>query len=307
MSRLEILTEAEQTEFDYPPTLTVETKAICFAINNEVECKINLLRGATNKVGFLLQYAYFKGCKRFFITNRFRQEDIEYAARLLGESADEVNIFQYIERTPANHQKTILELMEYKNYLESQDWLKKEITRMVDQLTNPRQLFFDVLQLLHDHHIELPSYHRLAKLITKYYLGYEERLLKIIKRKITKKAIKALDKLLEADKSGSRGVLGAMKIINQSIKPKAIKASINMFLKIEGLYKTLQPLIKVLNLTPNSCNYYAIWVQKAKLSQLKQFPNIGSTGICAEKFRSLSSNPTALLRPAYSTSLPNTE
>ena len=59
MSRLAILTEAEQTEFDYPPILTVEARAVCFAINKEVEDKIKLLRPPTNKVGFLLQYGYF--------------------------------------------------------------------------------------------------------------------------------------------------------------------------------------------------------------------------------------------------------
>ncbi len=35
----------------------------------------------------------------------------------------------------------------------------------------------------------------------------------------------------------------------------------------------LQPLITALNLTANSCAYYATWAQKAKLSQIKQFPN----------------------------------
>ena len=84
MSNLYILAPHEQQAFDYPPILPVETRAICFAIDNELEKEIDRLRTATNKVGFLLQYGYFKACKRFFIMNRFRQEDVEYVAKLLG-------------------------------------------------------------------------------------------------------------------------------------------------------------------------------------------------------------------------------
>jgi hypothetical protein len=81
VSRLKILTNDEQHEFDYPPNLSVENKAICFAIDTALENIINRLRSPTNKLGFLLQYAYFKACRRFFFIKRFREEDIEYAAK----------------------------------------------------------------------------------------------------------------------------------------------------------------------------------------------------------------------------------
>ena len=273
MSRLAILTEAEQVEFDYPPPLHVETRALCFAIPKEVESKINFLRTPTNKVGFLLQYGYFKACKRFFITNRFRQEDIEYAAKLLGVPLSKVNLSKYKERIPAYHQKTILKLLEYKSFEDECSLVKKEITRMVKRFTDPKQLFFDTLQLLCDRNIELPSYHRLSDLITEHYLEHEDKLLKIIKKKINKKERELLDSLLEADKPRSPGLLNRLKFINQSTKPKAIQASLNFFDQIKDFFVELQPLITALNLTANSCAYYATWVQKAKLSQIKQFPN----------------------------------
>ena len=68
MSRLTILTDEEQSEFDYPPTLSPDAKALCFSITKELESKINHLRTPTNKVGFLIQYGYFKACKRFLHT-----------------------------------------------------------------------------------------------------------------------------------------------------------------------------------------------------------------------------------------------
>jgi hypothetical protein len=56
MSNLYILTPPEQQAVDYPPILPVETRVICFAMDNELEKEINRLRTATNKVGFLQQY-----------------------------------------------------------------------------------------------------------------------------------------------------------------------------------------------------------------------------------------------------------
>lgn len=67
MPRLNILTDNEQMEFDYPPTMTAEARAVCFAIDDVLDSQIKKLRGETNKVGFLLQYAYFKASRRFFL------------------------------------------------------------------------------------------------------------------------------------------------------------------------------------------------------------------------------------------------
>jgi TnpA family transposase len=273
MSRLTILSDNEQVEFDYPPVLTVEKRALCFAINNETEQKIDLLRTPINKVGFLLQYGYFRACKRFFVANRFRYEDVEYAARLLGLSAADVNLSGYKNRTHTNHQKVILELTEHKRFEEMSSFVEKEIVRQIEQFTDPHQLFFDLLQFLYDHNIEIPTSHKLSDLITQHYLSYEEKLLDIIEKKVTKRIIAKLDKLTSAETSGSRGMLGSMKIINQSKKPKAIQASLDTFKKVEELFNLCQPVIKALNLPSKSCIYYATWVQKSKLSQLKQFPD----------------------------------
>ena len=146
MTRLAILTDEEQAEFDYPSPLPVEARALCFAIPKEIEDKINSLRTPTNQVGFLLQYGYFKACKRFFVANRFRQEDVEYATRLLGVSASKITLSKYKERIPAYHQKTILKLLKYKSFEDECGWVEKEITRMVEQFTDPRQLFFDIVE-----------------------------------------------------------------------------------------------------------------------------------------------------------------
>jgi len=97
MSTLYILTSEEQQAFDYPPRLSTETKAIYFVITEEVKAKLNKLRKPTNKIGFLLQYGFFKACQKFFIMNRYRQEDIEYVANLLHLSLSDINLLGFVK------------------------------------------------------------------------------------------------------------------------------------------------------------------------------------------------------------------
>lgn len=273
MSNLCILTFDEQQAFDYPPLLQVEMRAICFAINNEVEKELVRLRTATNKVGFLLQFAYFKACKRFFFINRFRQEDIEYAAKLLGIRTQDIDLSCYKKKTPIDHQKKILALLDYKSFNdEIYTWLKKEVNRQVERQSEPKQIFIHALDLLIQNKFEVPSYHRLAELITLVYSDFENTLLDKLNKKLKVTDRKLLDNLLNNSDSKSQTFFNQLKIINQSTKPKAIQASLALFTVVKDYFLKLKPAIDVINLSPNSSAYFSTWVQKAKLSQLKQFP-----------------------------------
>jgi TnpA family transposase len=272
VSRLIILTDSEQKEFDYPPVLSTESRAVCFSINDELSKKINQLRTPANQVGFLIQYAYFTATKRFFIMDRFSKKDVSYAAKILGIPFNEVEIKDYKGRIPAYHQSIILDLLNYKPFDQDQKvWIDKEITHRVSRILEPRKLFFEILHLLHTHHIEIPSYHRLVDMITQHYLDYENSLLSKVESSLTKDQKKALQVLLAVPKKNTSGTLNRYKSINQSTQPKGIQASLNDFGQFEKLAKPIFPFLEVLSLTPQCCQYYATWVKKAKLSQIKQF------------------------------------
>lgn len=274
MSNIAILTEDEKLAYDYPPILTAEARALCFAITPELEVKLDRLRTPINRIGFLLQYGYFKVCKHFFVINRFRQEDINYAAKQLGILANDISLSQYKKKMPIVHQDAILKMLDFKSLNDaSLSWLDDELQRHIKRLVEPRKLFFTALQLLRDRHIALPSYHLLSELIGKRYFDYEENLLTIVKSHSTTEQKDKLNMLLEVNETGSQGKLNQLKTVNQSLKPKAIQASVEVFHQIADLFNVVLPLTQALALTPESCNYYATWVKKAKHSQLKQFPN----------------------------------
>lgn len=273
MSNLYILTPNEQQAFDYPPILSMETRAICFAIDNELEKEINRLRTPTNKVGFLLQYGYFKACKRFFVMNRFKQEDIEYVAKLIGVMIEDVDLSGYKKKMPTEHQKKILVLFDCKPFNgEVYSWLQNEALHQVKRQIEPKQIFIHILNLLIQNKFEIPSYHRLAELITLVYSEFERGLLTKINKKLRENDKKLLDTMLYEDDLSNSTLLNQLKTINQSTKPKAIQASLALFDTVKDYFLKLKPVIDSLNLSPNGSSYYATWMQKAKLSQLKQFP-----------------------------------
>lgn len=124
MAILSILSEHEQNEFDYPALLSAEARTISFSFPKEVEKQIKQLRTSTNKVGFLLQYAYFKACKRFFVADRFRKEDIAHAAKLLNIPLNDVDLTKYRKKIPADHQSSILKLFNYRPFdQQTIEWL----------------------------------------------------------------------------------------------------------------------------------------------------------------------------------------
>ncbi len=141
----------------------------------------------------------------------------------------------------------------------------------LEPLLEPKKLFFEVLYLLQAHHIEIPSYHCLSDLITQHYVDYENTLLTKVKTALSNDSIKSLEKLLTVSKNNTSGTLSRYKSIGQSTQPKGIQASLNIFYQIDKLVNPLLPVIQELSLTPQCCQYYATWIKKAKLSQIKQF------------------------------------
>ena len=258
MSTINILTKDEKIAYEHPPILTPEARALCFAITPEAEIKIKRLRTDVNKIGFLLQYGYFKVCKRFFSINRFRREDLEYVASTLELKFNKTDFTQYKKKMPITHQQAILELFGYKSLdQDSVLWLEDALQRDIKRLIEPRKLFFTVLNLLHDRKIALPSYHLLSELISKHYLVHEEDLLKIIRLYSTQEQENRLGELLTINENSHQMKLTQFKVINQSLNPKAIQASVALFEQVASIFNLIFPLSQVLELTPESCDYYA--------------------------------------------------
>ena len=274
MTPIAILTDDEKISYDTPATLTAEARGLCFSVSADLEETINRLRTDSSKIGFLLQYGYFAVSKRFFMVELFHEEDIQHVSKILGISGSKFDLLSYKNRAYKTHQTTILKKHHYKALTQDNlKWLEHELKNQINRLIAPRKLFFSALNLLNEKKITLPSYHLLSRLIAKHYIGHEAGLLNIIRKNITTQQRETLMQLLHINSDNGQGILHQFKIINQSLKPKAIQSSLDVFKALKSRFDCIRPLIKALSLTRESCDYYATWVKKAKLSQLKQLPD----------------------------------
>ena len=83
MPILKLLTPNEQKKFDSSPQLSLQQKQKFFALNDDVEDWLYVIRKSVNKVGFLIQLGYFRASGKFFPYEQFRKEDIAYVCALL--------------------------------------------------------------------------------------------------------------------------------------------------------------------------------------------------------------------------------
>lgn len=276
MSTLTLLTAEEQAEFDSPPHFTDKQRRAFFVLSDDIQRVIRRLQGKTNKIGFFIQLAYFKACQQFFDPNDFLLDDIHYAARLLGYHVDEHNeIANYrLTKTIRYHRKRILGLLGYHPYNENaKSWLYSEAERYVEKQRSPKKIFLILLKLLQKNRTVFPTYHALSKLISDAYLKQEVRTLKIVKQNLPKTLCLDLDTLLITNKNTKQTPIRSFKVVNQSMKPKAIQASLTIFNQIKSHFEQVQSTLNALSLHQDCIRYYATWIRKAKLSQLQQFPD----------------------------------
>lgn len=126
MSRLTLLTNEQQTEFENPPHFTNKQRRTFFAISDETKRTISRLQSKINKICFLVQFAYFKACQQFFNTDQFLLDDINYAAKLLGyNDFDRGAILNTrLSKTIRYHRKRILDILDYHPFdCDAKQWL----------------------------------------------------------------------------------------------------------------------------------------------------------------------------------------
>ncbi len=269
---LAILNAQEQKRFDYPQQLNAGLRQQCFTLRPDVDKAISRLRTPTNKVGFMLQFGHFVATQRFYLTDRFDKADIDFVTNLLGIDKDAIDLSKYKKKIPIDHQKTILALC--KCHAFDADDVTARVNRYIREIitehVSPKTIFIRTLAWLHEENIEIPTYHTLAERITEGFRSFENALISRTNRLLTRSKKVILDNLLESDDK-KPSLFNRLKYSNQSIRPKAIQASLELFAQLQSCFIELEPVISKLNLTRDARLYYANWMKKAKLSQVKQF------------------------------------
>ena len=277
MTRLVILSANERVRFDEPPRFSAEERSAYFSLNNEDLSVVEKLRNATTKVGFILQFGYFKSHGKFYTSEQFRRPDVEFIAKMLCLNPEKMDFSSYQKKISNDHRKKILSILKWQSFNETQH---KKIDRYVNWLVqrqlSSKQIFLSIIDFCWQNKIELPSYRIMSVIITDAYNRFENGLVNILAKQLKKPQIKKLNELVGVEKTTnksrmSRPPITLIRNINQCLRPMDIQENIDVFNTFKLYFHEFKGVIDTLQLSDQATEYFATWVQKAKTSQLSSF------------------------------------
>ena len=285
MPKIRILSPAERKAFQSPPLFQSSEKVSYFEISDVIKKTLDVIHSPYRKVGFILQLGYFRRVGRFFNPMQCHQQDIIYVSKLLGIDHRNITLGKYKDHRLRQDQQKILEIIGFQSFDSNEkasELLSQEVTRLVEKQIRPKMIIYYLSHFFFQKKIETPSYQLMAETILQTIERFEIKLLSTLENNLTKQHMKTLDQLLptidpkksvKSESYYARAPLVALREFPLSSRPGKIKESIDGFLTIKNIFESTQAALQSLSLTLNALKYYAVWVQKAKITQLIQINN----------------------------------
>lgn len=132
MSRIKLLQAAEIKVFNAPPIFNYQEQQHFFSVDEALEKELSKLRHPLARVGFLLQWGYFKAVGRFFEVIDFRLPDLTYLMERLNiKGLNGTFKLHYNKQMAYHHRERILALSGWHPFEES--FFRKQIQRLVER------------------------------------------------------------------------------------------------------------------------------------------------------------------------------
>ena len=279
MPKIRILSPAERKAFQLPPIFQLHEKTNCFEISDATKKIIDAIHSPYRKVGFILQLGYFRRVGRFFSPAQFHQQDIIFVCKLLALDHHQIKLEQYKDHRFRQDQLKILEMTGFQaleSHSQASFLLTQEITRLVEMQMRPKMIIYYLCHFFFQKKIVGPSYQVLAETILQTLTKFETQLLNVLENNLTlDQLLPKVDpkKSIKSESYYARAPLVALREFPLSSRPGKIKESIDGFLAIKKIFESLHNAIQSLSLSPSALKYYAVWVQKAKITQLVEISN----------------------------------
>lgn len=275
MARLEILDAAARQEFERPPRFQPQQQGHFFAIPDWLQLQVNGFNTVINQVGFVLQWGYFKATGRFFKTLTYNPADVVYVSQQLNLAFLELDFKHYRRNTLGRHRQIIREALGFAPFTGASKLLiQQEARHLVKRQVHPERVFWNVCTFTRAHRIEVPTYYSLCELISEAIRHVEQRLDQALLEAITSEQALLLDELFEklpADASGrSIHQLARLKNAQELMRLSVIRHNLSLLKDLKKRYRGLLPLLTRLNLSEEMIEYYAEYVLRADVFQVKR-------------------------------------
>ena len=237
--------------FENTPQLLPPDRQKLFDLSPGAEDLVAQLHNEVNRLGFILQLGYFQATHRIFPISKFRQEDARHVIDRYGFTIEPEEIGGYAYSTLWDHQQVICRLLGFQRFSKAhQKLLDGEALRLGTIHMRPDDLFDYLICFLEERHIEIPSYHTLAQIITRALQKVERRWAEQVERLMTPDEQKRLDELLkntlDTDDNPKKTTglkryrLTYLKTISQSLKTGSIEERVDHFDYLQTVFKTVE-------------------------------------------------------------------
>ncbi len=281
-THIKIFSVKEQIAFENPPEYGCEDRKKYFYIGKWERNIISTYKTDIAKIGFILQFGYFKSNKRFYLPDKFKEVDIIFVSNKLNISPQptKIDFNDFKETTFRRQRKIILEKTGIQKFSSKQDIILKEAINLCSKQLKPKFIFLSLLDYLEIKKIEIPSYYFLSQVITDTLKSYENNLVSMINQYLSPDNKKILDMLLlmnntlEEKESGNDNIkrykITLLKKSNYSTRPMKIKENIEDLKTLKSLFTILKPVVKEMKLSLEVIRYYSQILIKSQVFQISR-------------------------------------
>lgn len=271
---VKFLNKNDINSFEEPPIFSSHERKNYFFIPKDINEILAQLRNPINKIGFILQFGYFKATNRFFNSSKYKSKDVDYLCKKLQLPKSKIVLSSYKETTFERHQGIILDKLGYFKFsINEKQLLFEEAKALLTIRMKPKIIFLALIDFLKLRKIQIPQFNVFSELITDVLKLYENEVLDVISSKLTVEQKNLIEELLKKEINNSDSKIHKYKLTllrksNQSSRPLKIKENIQDLVYIKKLFNELIPIIESLQLSPEVIRYYAFIVKKSEIFQL---------------------------------------
>ncbi len=290
MTPREVLSPELEDEFEQPPGFSFIKQRYFFVIPIWMKPLLRGLESDTNRVGFLLQWGYFRTSGRFFRTARYAPGDVKFVSKLLRTSVSFEQLQTYDRATVGRHRQLIrteLGVAAFQGF--AKEMALNEARHLVTRQVSPSAVFGSLCEFIRAHRIEVPTYHTLAVLITGAFNEFEQNLFTLLKQELTPQQVALIDSLferLERDASQRETYrLSTLRQASEVMKLAGIRENMSRLKQLKVLYHALQPVLNRLFMSDELVDHYAQYVLRAELFQIKRHQNSQLLALCFVQYQ----------------------
>ncbi|MFC3193249.1 Tn3 family transposase [Marinicella sediminis] len=273
MSSPKILSKSRERAFKEVPKFSKPARNTLIAVNYKNQPIIHKLKSDINKLGFLMQWAYFGSRGMFFDSNKLqsRPKDIKKAHKELRLSKT-LDLNDYAFETAVKHREMILDAYGWSKYTKDDETiLKSHALIQVDHVKSKTEAFKALYDFCWESRIEIPGYNKLASIVNDSFLKYETQIMERFDQNVSVNQKRVLTDLLE--QNDVTDSFTELKKINQG----ETKTKLNKNADILNLFKTsfieIKPLLDGLDLSTKGIKNFADWIYTSDLNQIKRLKN----------------------------------